>query len=219
MNSTQGLANPTAANRRGGTSSGAIRAGQPVQQHDFAVQLHAAGGRQSQRRDHFARARHVFHRPSSCSLPRPTPAIIFISAPAPAVGTPGPMAWCTGFSPTLAVQYYGQPTNTGNAKSLVKSASYQFTAVSTFDSDGDGVPDFVEIALGLDPTAGDSNGDGYSDLEALIHGISPTNSTGIMTNSRTWTARRCSTWWSRRCPGMAFQHASLVRHRDDSACL
>lgn len=102
-------------------------------------------------------------------------------------GSSGWNTWTNGlvywvFTNT-AVQYYGQPTNTGNAKSLVKSASYQFTQpFATLDSDGDGVPDFVEIALGLDPTAGDSNGDGYSDLEALIHGISPTNSTGIMTN-------------------------------------
>ena len=82
------------------------------------------------------------------------------------------------------VQYYGQPTNTGNAKSLVKSAAYYFTQPpSTLDSDGDGVPDFVEIARGLDPTGGrDSDGDGYSDLEELIHGTNPTNSASAPTN-------------------------------------
>ncbi|HEX9046258.1 MAG TPA: hypothetical protein VF988_04470, partial [Verrucomicrobiae bacterium] len=40
------------------------------------------------------------------------------------------------------VQYYGQPTNSGSGKSLVKSAAYAFTAgPSTLDSNGDGIPD------------------------------------------------------------------------------
>lgn len=79
------------------------------------------------------------------------------------------------------VQFYGQPTNSGNAKSLVKSASYEFTQpASTLDSDGDGVPDFVEIAKGLNPTGGrDSDGDGYSDLEELIHGTDPSDPSSV----------------------------------------
>ncbi|HYV32054.1 MAG TPA: thrombospondin type 3 repeat-containing protein, partial [Candidatus Binatia bacterium] len=81
------------------------------------------------------------------------------------------------------VQYYGQPL--GNAaKSAIKSAAYAFTqSPSTLDSDGDGVPDYVELARGLNPNAGrDSDGDGYSDLEELIHGTNPTNSTSAPTN-------------------------------------
>lgn len=93
----------------------------------------------------------------------------------------GLIAWV--FTNTT-VQYYGQPTNPGYARSLVKSATYAFTAgPSTLDSDGDGVPDYVEIAKGLDPTGGrDSDGDGYSDLEELIHGTSPTNAAAAPTN-------------------------------------
>jgi hypothetical protein len=93
----------------------------------------------------------------------------------------GVVAWVFTNS---VVQYYGQPTNTGNPKSSVKSASYHFThRPSTMDSDGDGVPDFVELAQGLDPTRGrDSDGDGYSDLEELIRGTSPTNSAIAPTN-------------------------------------
>jgi hypothetical protein len=72
----------------------------------------------------------------------------------------------------IVVQYYSQPTNIGNAKSLVKSAGYQFTAgPSTLDSNGDGVPDFVKIAKGLNPNAApNSDGSGYSDLDELIYG-------------------------------------------------
>ena len=75
------------------------------------------------------------------------------------------------------VQYYGQPTNSGNGKSLVQSAAYAFTAgPSTLDSNGDGVPDFVKIALGLNPNASpNSDGSGYSDLEEVIYGTGVTN--------------------------------------------
>lgn len=104
------------------------------------------------------------------------------------IGSGGWNLWSNGvtawvFSNTV-VQYYGQPTNSGNAKSLVKSAAYTFTTpVSTQDSDGDGVPDFVELAYGLNPTGGrDSDGDGYSDLEELIRGTSPTNAASAPTN-------------------------------------
>ena len=77
----------------------------------------------------------------------------------------------------VVVQYYSQPTNSGNAKSLVKSAAYQFTAgPSTLDSNGNGIPDFVKIALGLNPNAApNSDGSGYSDLDELIYGTGVTN--------------------------------------------
>ena len=42
------------------------------------------------------------------------------------------------------------------------------------DSDGDGVPDYVETALGLNPFGGaDSDGDGVSDLEEILAGSDP----------------------------------------------
>jgi hypothetical protein len=81
------------------------------------------------------------------------------------------------------VQYYGQPTN-GVAKSTVKSATYVFTqGPATLDSKGDGIPDYVKIALGLPVTGSrDSDGDGYSDLEELIHGTNPLNNSSVPTN-------------------------------------
>lgn len=63
----------------------------------------------------------------------------------------------------------------GGERTPVITASYTFgTPPSGQDSDGDGVPDFVEIAKGLDPNGGpDSDGDGYSDLEELLANTDP----------------------------------------------
>ena len=88
------------------------------------------------------------------------------------------------------VQYYGQPP-AGNAKSVVKSANYSFTAApDMIDSDGDGVPDFVEAAYGLNPNGGaDSDGDGFTDLEELIHGTNP-GSTNSFPTTNSWPVNR-----------------------------
>jgi hypothetical protein len=96
-------------------------------------------------------------------------------------------AWSGGMLVQLftntQVQYYGQP-NAGNGKSIVKTANYTFTqGPSTLDSKGDGIPDYVKIALGLKLTgSGDSDGDGYSDLEELIHGFNPLDPASVPTN-------------------------------------
>lgn len=72
--------------------------------------------------------------------------------------------------------YYAQSVSTGR-----KSTSYQvdyryINRPDNSDTDRDGVPDFVEVARGLDPRAGeDSDGDGFSDLSELSAGTSPSN--------------------------------------------
>jgi hypothetical protein len=72
--------------------------------------------------------------------------------------------------------YYAQSISTGR-----KSTSYQVdyryvNRPEHTDTDRDGVPDFVEVARGLDPRAGeDSDGDGFSDLSELSAGTSPSN--------------------------------------------
>ena len=71
------------------------------------------------------------------------------------------------------VEYYAEDAASG-LKSPVFSATYTFDGLT--DSDGDGVPDFVELASGIsDPTAGaDTDEDGYDDITELLAGTDPT---------------------------------------------
>ncbi len=81
------------------------------------------------------------------------------------------------------VQYYAR---TASGVSIIRTASYRFSDPPTdLDSDGDGIPDYVEISNGLDPFESglDGDGDGYSDLDELLSGSDPTNSIGIPANS------------------------------------
>lgn len=89
-------------------------------------------------------------------------------------------AWTTYSAPfTLFadtdVQYYAK---TGGKSSIIRTAGYNFSETpSDLDSDGDGVPDYVELANGLDPFESglDGDGDGFSDLDELLAGTDPTN--------------------------------------------
>lgn len=86
---------------------------------------------------------------------------------------PGPF-WL--FTDTTVEAYAQMP---GGARTPVARAHYIFDTSVTpekQDSDGDGVPDFVERGKGLDPTAGaDTDEDGFSDLDEILAGISPTD--------------------------------------------
>ncbi len=81
------------------------------------------------------------------------------------------------------VQYYAK---SAAKHSIIQTAVFRFSDTpSDLDSDGDGIPDYVEIANGLDPSESgmDGDGDGYSDLDELLAGSSPTNAAGIPANS------------------------------------
>jgi hypothetical protein len=73
-----------------------------------------------------------------------------------------------------AVQCFGFK-NSNSRTSPIASASFTFTRPpEEQDGDGDGVPDFVELQRGLDPTSGqDADGDGLSDLDELLGGTNP----------------------------------------------
>lgn len=90
--------------------------------------------------------------------------------------------WSSYTAPLLVgtsstIQYYAQRPDGRRTRTF--SASYQFTSgPEALDSDGDGVPDFVEISKGLDPVESgwDADADGASDLSELLHGSNLTNS-------------------------------------------
>lgn len=85
----------------------------------------------------------------------------------------------TIYSNAVLECYAADPLST--AKTAVEKVAYTFTApANVIDSDGDGVPDAVEVAKGLDPRkGGDSDGDGYSDLAEILGNSNPNSTNSI----------------------------------------
>ncbi len=87
-------------------------------------------------------------------------------------------AWQTYASPFrlyagTTISYYAE--DAAGSLTEIQSVRYRFRAApGRLDSDADGVPDYVEESLGLDPTAGpDSDADGFGDLDEIIAGTLP----------------------------------------------
>lgn len=86
-----------------------------------------------------------------------------------AAWNPADPPWVT--RPTT-VEYYA--SGAGGASATL-SARYEFSVPpAQQDSDGDGAPDFVELAYGMDPAGGDdADADGFGDLDELAAGTNP----------------------------------------------
>ena len=92
---------------------------------------------------------------------------------------PLPVAWSTNLQFTLRSLSSG-------VHGPIVSRSYSLPAelLGNLDSDNDGVPDYVEIQLGLDPFSGaDFDGDGVSDLDEILGGSSPSNPADTTTST------------------------------------
>lgn len=78
-----------------------------------------------------------------------------------------------------AVYFYADKPGTGPTRT--QTAAYTFTTPPALqDRDGDGVPDFIEVARGLDPDGGsDSDGDGFSDADEIAAGSNPKVDTNV----------------------------------------
>lgn len=86
--------------------------------------------------------------------------------------------WSSGKPPRIfadSTLYYYALHQLSQRRTEIHRAIYTFAdAPGQLDSDGDGVPDFVEDFYGLDPRGGDnSDGDKYSDLLELLNGTDP----------------------------------------------
>ncbi|NDV61056.1 hypothetical protein G0Q06_01185 [Puniceicoccales bacterium CK1056] len=84
------------------------------------------------------------------------------------------------FFESVSLQYYGLAGD--GTRTPIRTAVYTISIPpSELDSDDDGVPDYVEIAAGIDPvnSGDDADGDGYSDLVELLAGSDPGDASSL----------------------------------------
>ncbi len=72
----------------------------------------------------------------------------------------------------------------GTSGSATGSRFYRVAAVGDQDTDGDGLTDIEEIALGTNPLVADTDGDGYSDGLEVAGGANPLNNTNRLARAQ-----------------------------------
>jgi hypothetical protein len=72
----------------------------------------------------------------------------------------------------VTVEFYA---DSASGPGAVQTARYEFNRPAALqDTDGDGVPDFVELSYGMDPAGGpDADEDGFSDFDEVAAGTNP----------------------------------------------
>ncbi len=109
--------------------------------------------------------------------------------------------WTTYSAPfwvfkTTKVRYLASKIG-GSTKSPTQTATYTFsTSPGLADSDGDGVPDYVELANHLNPTKGpDSDGDGFSDLHEILAGTDPNATNSVPSTNQLVDSFQAFDFW------------------------
>lgn len=125
--------------------------------------------------------------PSSVNAPVvpsiPEPIVEKPITPPPSTETPAvPMV-----PPNLPVpEPIANPTPTAPVQALMEGA----------DTDGDGVSDVEEVAIGTNATVADSDADGFADGSELTNGYDPTVQKGTLAASPTFRATTLANAWS-----------------------
>ncbi len=102
------------------------------------------------------------------ATPTPNPTATPTSTPVPTV-TPTPSAIPTS-TPTPTVTVTPTPTDVPEPTETPTPTPID----ETLDSDGDGIPDYLEEEIGTNPNDPDSDGDGLNDMLELMIGYEPT---------------------------------------------
>jgi hypothetical protein len=105
--------------------------------------------------------------------------VFYRSSDTPSAWLPYTQPFTIGYSSSW--QFYAQDKMTGALGPIVeRTYTFSLGDLVGFDSDGDGVPNFVEQARNLNANGGaDSDGDGRSDLEELLDGTLPDDDTSF----------------------------------------
>ena len=67
--------------------------------------------------------------------------------------------------------FEGTSNNVANIIVTFGAWKLRSTGEPDIDSDGDGIPDAMEMEMGLDPSVADTDGDGYDDLFEVLNGL------------------------------------------------